>query len=119
MFSVIGASFWKFVAIQQAIGMRLSFATLIDLAPSCAGVDLAHAPAQEGDAVGRAGRRGVEAEEDVLLHQIALVEDREGARRRRGGGRDLHDDLVRAVVAAAADREGRLFGGFEGGGTDG
>ena len=32
MFSVIGASFWKFVAIQQAIGMRLSFAKfLIDL----------------------------------------------------------------------------------------
>ena len=32
MFSVIGASFWKFVAIQQAIGMRLSFAKfLMDL----------------------------------------------------------------------------------------
>ena len=32
MFSVIGASFWKFVAIQQAIGTRLSFAKfLIDL----------------------------------------------------------------------------------------
>ena len=37
MFSVIGASFWKFVAIQQAIGMRLSFAKfLIDLrGPKC------------------------------------------------------------------------------------
>ena len=32
MFSVIGASFWKFVAIQQAIGMRLSLAKfLMDL----------------------------------------------------------------------------------------
>ena len=32
MLSVIGASFWKFVAIQQAIGMRLSLAKfLMDL----------------------------------------------------------------------------------------
>ena len=37
MFSVIGASFWKFVAIQQAIGTRLSFAKfLMDLrGPKC------------------------------------------------------------------------------------
>ena len=35
MFSVIGASFWKFVAIQQAIGMRLSLAKfLMDLCAS-------------------------------------------------------------------------------------
>ena len=32
MFSVIGASFWKFVAIQQVIGIRLSLAKfLMDL----------------------------------------------------------------------------------------
>ena len=56
------------------------------LGPRLHGVDLAHAPAQQGDAVGSAGRRGVEAEEDVLLDEVALVEDRERARRRGRSG---------------------------------